>query len=107
MEREDEQSAEDSCMFLASERLKEALQLTLQQQRGFELCRFTYTGYFPVVDTTILHSLWLIESLDMEVPWNQSQLRIIYGLTAALFNGQLYIGMDCLCRLFIEIVSQM
>ena len=45
-EREEEQSAEDSCVFLASERLKEALQSTLQQQRGFELCESTYTRIF-------------------------------------------------------------
>ena len=45
-EIEKEQSAEGSCVFLASERLKEGLQLTLEQ-RGFELCGSSYARIFP------------------------------------------------------------
>ena len=70
-ESEEEQSAEDSCVFLASEKLKEALQWPFNNM-GLNYVDPLIQGYFPVGNTTILHSLWLAESLDVEEPRYQS-----------------------------------
>ena len=55
--------------------------------------------FFSVVDTRVLHDLWLVESKDAEEPWkagyklysNFQLCRGLTPLTPMLFKGQLYI----------------
>ena len=58
---------QETAALLYCRRVKEALELTLEQ-RGFELHGSTYTRIFSSSKYSVLHSLWLVESLDVEVP---------------------------------------
>ena len=46
-------------------------------------------GYFSIVNTTVLHGLRLVESVDVEEPCIQRADYKLYALTPVLFKGQL------------------
>ena len=57
------------CIYIYIERERErerCIRLTLEQHE-FELHGSTYTWNFSI-STTVLHSLWLVESVDVD-PW--------------------------------------
>ena len=74
------------------------IQLTLEQHR-FELHQSTYVDFFPVVNTTVLHDPWLVESLGAELSIRRASYKGICEFSTAqgslplillLFRGQLY-----------------